>query len=136
VTISRGRRGIRIFTPDKEQLRENVSRSGHRPLALELAPRLTPRRGVRLWDRLHGHSLRRIKNTMQRMELSFLAALPSSQIALVAEGQPVIHEIVVTEGEKQQARDSTADGNADKSGCDANCQHARNGGLLNPIERA
>jgi hypothetical protein len=35
VTISRGRRGIRIFTPDKEQLRENVSRSGHRPLAIE-----------------------------------------------------------------------------------------------------
>jgi hypothetical protein len=29
VTISRGRRGIRIFTPDKEQLRENVTRSGH-----------------------------------------------------------------------------------------------------------
>ena len=37
VTISRGRRGIRIFTPDKEQLRENVARSGHRPLALEFA---------------------------------------------------------------------------------------------------
>ena len=27
VTISRGRRGIRIFTPDKQQLRENVTRS-------------------------------------------------------------------------------------------------------------
>ena len=37
VTLSRGRRGIRIFTPDKEQLRENVARSGHRPLALEFA---------------------------------------------------------------------------------------------------
>jgi len=33
VTISRGRRGIRIFTPDKEQLRENVARCWHRPLA-------------------------------------------------------------------------------------------------------
>jgi hypothetical protein len=40
----------------------------------------------------------------------------SSQIALVAEGQPVIHEIVVTEAEKQQARSSTAEGNADESG--------------------
>ncbi len=58
VTISRGRRGIRIFTPDKEQLRENVTRSGHRPLALELAGRFTPRRGVRLWDRLHSYMLR------------------------------------------------------------------------------
>jgi hypothetical protein len=37
VTISRGRRGIHIFTPDKAQLRENVTRSGHRPLAIKLA---------------------------------------------------------------------------------------------------
>ena len=58
VTISRGRRGISIFTPDKEQLRENVTRSGHRPLALELATGLSARHGVRLWDRLHGYMLR------------------------------------------------------------------------------
>jgi conjugative relaxase-like TrwC/TraI family protein len=58
VTISRGRRGIRIFTPDKEQLRENVTRSGHRPLALDLAAGLAPHRGIRLWDRLHGYLLR------------------------------------------------------------------------------
>ena len=37
VTISRGRRGIRIFTSDKEQLRENIGRSGDRELALDLA---------------------------------------------------------------------------------------------------
>ena len=49
VTISRGRRGIRIFTPDKEQLRENVARSGHRPLAMEFATGSTPPRTVRLW---------------------------------------------------------------------------------------
>ncbi|NOS71993.1 MAG: relaxase domain-containing protein, partial [Verrucomicrobia bacterium] len=58
VTISRGRRGIRIFTPDKEQLCENVARSGHRPLAMEFVAGLVPRRGIRLWDRLHGHLLR------------------------------------------------------------------------------
>ena len=58
VTISRGRRGVRIFTPDKEQLRENVCRSGHRPLALELAEDFTPRRGLQLWDHLHGYMLR------------------------------------------------------------------------------
>jgi conjugative relaxase-like TrwC/TraI family protein len=58
VTISRGRRGIRIFTPDKEQLRENAMRSGHRPLAMELATGFVPRRSVRLWDRLHGPLLR------------------------------------------------------------------------------
>jgi len=58
VTISRGRRGVRIFTPDKEQLRENVSRSGHRPLALELAGDFVPRRSNVLWDHLHGYLLR------------------------------------------------------------------------------
>ncbi len=39
---------------------------------------------------------------MQRMELSFLMALSGNQRALVAEGQPVVHEIVVTEAEKKQ----------------------------------
>jgi conjugative relaxase-like TrwC/TraI family protein len=58
VTISRGRRGIRIFTPDKRQLRENVTRSGHRPLAIEFAPGFVPRGRLLLWDRLHGYLLR------------------------------------------------------------------------------
>ena len=58
VTISRGRRGIRIFTPDKEQLRENVGRSGHRPLALDLAPGLVFRPPRRLCDTLRRHLLR------------------------------------------------------------------------------
>jgi conjugative relaxase-like TrwC/TraI family protein len=58
VTISRGRRGIRIFTPDKQQLRENVTRSGHRPLAMEFATGFIPRGRLLLWDRLHGYLLR------------------------------------------------------------------------------
>lgn len=37
VTISRGRKGVKIFTTDKAQLRESVMRSGDRELALELA---------------------------------------------------------------------------------------------------
>ena len=57
-TISRGRRGIHIFTPDKQQLRENVTRPGHRPLAMEFAVGVAPRRVVRIWDRLHGYLLR------------------------------------------------------------------------------
>ena len=39
VTISRGRKGIRIFTSDPQQLRENVARSGDRELALDLQQR-------------------------------------------------------------------------------------------------
>ena len=73
VTISCGRRGIRIFTPDKEQLRENVARSGHRPLALDFATGFAPRHGVRLWDRLHGYMLRfgqRAADTFCRLKLA------------------------------------------------------------------
>ena len=46
---------------------------------------------------IRGNALRRIETTMQRMELSLLAALPSSQRNLIAEGQPAIVEISVTE---------------------------------------
>ena len=38
VTISRGRKSIKIFTPDKEQLRDAILRSGDRELALDLMP--------------------------------------------------------------------------------------------------
>ena len=73
VTISRGRRGIRIFTPDKMQLRENLVRSGHRPLALELAHYIRPRHANRLWERLHGSLLRfgrRAADTFCRLKMS------------------------------------------------------------------
>lgn len=44
-----------------------------------------------------GHHLRRVESVMQRLELSFLGTLPSSQRSLVAEGQPVVVKIAVTE---------------------------------------
>jgi conjugative relaxase-like TrwC/TraI family protein len=71
VTISRGRRGIRIFTPDKKQLRENIVRSGHRPLAMELTAANAPCRAIHLWDRLHGYLLRfgrRAANTFVKLK--------------------------------------------------------------------
>jgi ATP-dependent exoDNAse (exonuclease V) alpha subunit len=37
VTISRGRRGLKIFTSDKAQLHENILRSGERELAVDFA---------------------------------------------------------------------------------------------------
>jgi hypothetical protein len=46
---------------------------------------------------VRGHSLRRVETAMQRKELSFLAALTSSQRSLVADGQPLIAEITATE---------------------------------------
>jgi hypothetical protein len=44
-----------------------------------------------------GQLLRRIETAMQRMELSLLTKLPSSQRSLITEGQPLILEIVVKE---------------------------------------
>jgi len=44
VTISRGRKGIKIFTSDKEQLRENILRSTDRSLAMDLADEAFVRR--------------------------------------------------------------------------------------------
>ena len=46
---------------------------------------------------IRGHSLRRIETAMQRLELSFLAALSGNQRSLIPDGQPVVLEIVVTE---------------------------------------
>jgi len=46
---------------------------------------------------IRGYCLRRIETALQRMELSFLAKLPDSQRHLIAEGQPMVREIVVTE---------------------------------------
>lgn len=47
VTISRGRKSIQIFTPDKQQLRAAILRSGERELALHLLPARARRHGVR-----------------------------------------------------------------------------------------
>ena len=73
VSISRGRRGIRIFTPDKEQLFENICRTGHRPLAMEFAGGLVPRGRALLWNKLHGYLLRfgrRAADNMCRLKLA------------------------------------------------------------------
>jgi conjugative relaxase-like TrwC/TraI family protein len=82
VTISRGRRGVRIFTPDKIQLRENLVRSGHRPLALEFAGGLRPQNGNLLWNRLHGYLLRfgkRAADTFCRLKQSRRHPQPSQK---------------------------------------------------------
>ena len=84
VTISRGRKGVRIFTADKEQLRENIVRSGDRELALDLAgPRQSARQRLR-----HGLTLgltrgRQLAATICRR----IAALASRMRANTAQRQ-------------------------------------------------
>ena len=46
---------------------------------------------------ISGHVLRRIETAICRLELSGLMELPEKYHALIAEGQPKIREIVVTE---------------------------------------
>ena len=73
VSISRGRRGIRIFTPDKEQLRENIRRTGHRPLAMEFAGASVQHGRALLWKKLRGYLLRfgrRAADNMCRLKLA------------------------------------------------------------------
>jgi conjugative relaxase-like TrwC/TraI family protein len=47
VTISRGRKSIQIFTPDKQELRQAILRSGERELALDLLSARANRHGAR-----------------------------------------------------------------------------------------
>jgi ATP-dependent exoDNAse (exonuclease V) alpha subunit len=53
VTISRGRKGVQVFTSDKIQLRQNVARSGDRTLALDIArpEESFAHRLARIWKR-------------------------------------------------------------------------------------
>jgi hypothetical protein len=53
---------------------------------------------------VNGQALRRMETAMQRMELSLLTKLTSSQRALITEGQPVVLEIVVTEAKDAEKR--------------------------------
>jgi tagatose-1,6-bisphosphate aldolase non-catalytic subunit AgaZ/GatZ len=46
---------------------------------------------------VRGDSLNRIETIMQRKQLSVLKTLPNHQRSLIADGQPVIFEIVITE---------------------------------------
>ncbi len=50
---------------------------------------------------IRGHHLQRIETGMQRMNLSLVSKLPSSQRSLIAEGQPVVLEIIVKEAKKE-----------------------------------
>jgi conjugative relaxase-like TrwC/TraI family protein len=51
VTISRGRKGVKIFTADKIQLRQNIAHSGHRTLALDMADESAAQKLAKIWGR-------------------------------------------------------------------------------------
>jgi conjugative relaxase-like TrwC/TraI family protein len=51
VTISRGRKGVKIFTADKIQLRQNITHSGDRPLALDMVGESSVHKLAAIWGR-------------------------------------------------------------------------------------
>jgi hypothetical protein len=51
VTISRGRKGVKIFTADKIQLRQNIAHSSHRTLALDMAGESAAHQLAKIWGR-------------------------------------------------------------------------------------
>jgi hypothetical protein len=53
---------------------------------------------------LHGHSLRRIVTAIQRFELSYISPLDVSHRLLIADGQPIVLEITVTEVQAQESQ--------------------------------
>jgi len=57
VTISRGKKGVQIFTADKIQLRQNVLRSGGRELALDIAKESSVHALAKAWGRDIGYVL-------------------------------------------------------------------------------
>ena len=57
VTISRGRKGVQIFTADKIQLRQNVIRSGGRELALDIVKESVVHALAKAWGRDIGYVL-------------------------------------------------------------------------------
>ena len=48
VSISRGRKSVRIFTPDKTELRAHITKTGDRPLAMDLDAAKRERKAIRL----------------------------------------------------------------------------------------
>ena len=55
VTISRGRKGVQVFTADKLQLRQNVIRSGGRELALDITKESIAHALAKAWGRDIGY---------------------------------------------------------------------------------
>jgi conjugative relaxase-like TrwC/TraI family protein len=83
VTISRGRKGIKIFTSDKAQLRENILRSGDRELAVDFADTTYFRRlGIS----------RRLLRPMRRMRLFALGIRHCIRTSAAARRQRVIQQ--------------------------------------------
>jgi ATP-dependent exoDNAse (exonuclease V) alpha subunit len=84
VTISRGRKGVQIFTADKIQLRQNVTRSGGRELALDIAKESVVHALAKAWGRDIGYVLS-VQHSQCRTEQRRAELLGQAEAAKVSE---------------------------------------------------
>ena len=84
VSISRGRRSIRIFTPDKAALRTHVTRAGDRPLALDLNVSRLERLGL-------GCDLRRLRRG-RTLAKALCLIFPRKRRSMAIEKEQLTHE--------------------------------------------
>jgi conjugative relaxase-like TrwC/TraI family protein len=84
VTISRGRKGVQIFTADKIQLRQNVVRSGGRELALDIAKESVVQSLAKAWGRDIGYVLS-VQHSQCRTEQRRAELLGQAEAANVSE---------------------------------------------------
>jgi hypothetical protein len=99
VSISRGRKSIRIFTPDKAALRQHITRTGDRPLALDLAP--SPARKPRIGE----HILRGVKRGREFARRVCRAAMRAWSAATFSNPKPHLHhEIQLRKQQTDQSR--------------------------------
>jgi conjugative relaxase-like TrwC/TraI family protein len=104
VTISRGKKGIQIFTPDKIQLRQNIARSGDRTLALDMAkPKESfAHRLERMWKHGVAYTLN-VAHSQRQSANRHAAAIEALQVgeASVRQTQPV-RPVRATKGLQQR----------------------------------
>jgi hypothetical protein len=90
VTISRGRKGVKIFTADKIQLRQNIAHSGHRTLALDMTSSV--HKLATLWGREIAFVLnieQSQRKSSERQAEAFRQALPVGQSQVAQQTESV-----------------------------------------------
>jgi len=108
VTISRGKKGIHIFTTDKEQLRENITRSADRPSVMDLlAAHYQNDPSYRRFEQRWGQRAAVIRTRHRRAQKCKARRLNQTQNQGEAIGQKVEPDEIKQKPAQQQAQSQT-----------------------------
>jgi hypothetical protein len=100
VTISRGRKGVQVFTADKIQLRQNVIRSGGRELALDIVKESALHALAKAWGRDIGYVLS-VQHSQRR------TAQRRAELLEPVEGQREFENVQQRQTQRAEARDES-----------------------------